>query len=202
MAIIQQQEPLQSGSTMDYDEFIRALKYLLDAAWGSKWGKFSAEGPNVSDPRNVEFPHITHNIGCLQPGMIGKNTREIKPRHRYFEAPREVNGTQPPARNIYGQVFETEMTFVIWEETNAQADKMAKQLRQLLSTYTGYFKEKGLKELIFIKQENDGGGSGLQDMHKTRTLTYFVKFEELTEVPTDIIRIMNVVDEKLQKTSE
>ena len=197
-----QVDPLQSNGTMDYEEFIRALKYLLDAAWGPNWGKFSSEGPNTTDPRNVEFPLITHNIGCLQPGRIGKNTREIKPRYRYFESLVDVNGTQPPARNIYGQIFETECTFEIWEETNAQADIMAKKFRQLLSTYTGYFKEKGLKEMYFLRQEGGTLGTGLQDMHKNRRLTYFVRFEEITEVPTDIINVINVVDEQLQKASE
>ncbi|MEK1829065.1 hypothetical protein AAAC51_07900 [Priestia megaterium] len=29
---------LQSNGSMDYEQMIKTIKYLLDAAWGSKWG--------------------------------------------------------------------------------------------------------------------------------------------------------------------
>ena len=192
----------QANGSLDYEGLMKTLKYLLDAAWGSKWGRFTPDGPNVTDPRNVEYPIVTYSLKELRPGQIGKNgTREIKPRYRHMDRNRDVNGTQPPAITIYGQVMEGEVTFEIWEETNAQADEMAKQLRVLIATYAGYLKEKGLKEIIFLKQEKGSLSSHIQDSHKVRLLTYFVKFEELNEVPTDIFHVMDVVDQKLQEES-
>lgn len=192
----------QANGSLDFEGLMKTLKYLLDAAWGPDWGRFSPDGPNVTDPRNVEYPIVTYGLQELRPGKIGKSgTREIKPRYRYMDRTRDVNGTQPPAVTIYGQVMEGEITFEIWEETNAQADEMAKQLRALIATYAGYLKEKGLKEIIFLKQQTGALSSHIQDSHKVRVLTYFVKFEELNEVPTDIFRVMEVVDKRLQEES-
>lgn len=184
---------------MDYEEMTKTIKYLLDAAWGPKWGSFTPDGPNVTDEKNVEYPIILHYLTDMRPGLIGKNTRELKPRQRYYGINEDTNGTLPPATKVYGQIFDAEIVFEVWEETNAQVDKLAKEFRQTLATYAGFLKEKGLKEIHFIRMEQDLSGSKMRDAHKTRKLVYFVKFEELTEVPTDVFHVMDVVDKKLQE---
>lgn len=203
MAIEQKRIPLQSGGTMDYEEMVKTIKYLLDASWGSEWGSLTPEGPNVTDPTNVEYPIILHYLTEMRPGVIGKNgTREIKPRYRYTGFNEDANGTLPPAVTIYGQVFDAEVVFEVWEETNAQVDQMAKQFRHTISAFTGFLKEKGLKEIQFLKMEQNPSSDKVRDAHKIRKLYYFVRFEELTEIPTDIYRVFDVVEERLQSESE
>ncbi|MES9681827.1 hypothetical protein ABWK22_02680 [Gottfriedia acidiceleris] len=194
--------PTQANGSMDYEEMTKTVKYLLDAAWGPKWGSFTPDGPNVTDETNVEYPIILHYISEMRPGLIGKNTRELKPRHRYSAINEDLNGTLPPVVKIYGQVFDAEVVFEIWEETNAKVDKLTKEFRQTLSTYTGFLKEKGLKELQFLRMETDLSNSKIRDSHKIRRLVYFVRFEELTEVPTDIFHVIDVVEKKLQEVTK
>lgn len=198
--MVEQDKPQQATDSMDYEGFMTVLKYLLDAAWGSDWGTFTPEGPNTNDPHDIQYPIITYIMDRMEPGKISKDgTREIKPRLRYIDRSRDVNGTQPPVTSIYGQVMEASISFEIWEETNAQADEMAKRFRALISTYAGYLKEKGLKEIIFVSQTPSAYSTDIQDAHKVRRLTYFVKIEELIEVPTDVFHVMDVVDKNLHK---
>lgn len=194
-------KPTQASGSMDYDEMTKTIKYLLDAAWGPKWGSFTPDGPNVTDEKNVEYPIILHYITDMRPGLIGKTTREVKPRQRYFGFNEDANGNLPPASKIYGQVFDAEVVFEIWEETNAQVSKLTKEFRQTLATYTGFLKEKGLKEIQFLRMETVFSDTNLRDSYKVRRLVYFVKFEELTEVPTDIFHVMDVVEKKLQEAT-
>lgn len=191
--------PLQASGSMDYEGLMKTIKYLLDASWGKSWGLFTASGPNTTDPRSVDYPIVIHSLEHLVPGVIGKTTREVKPRHRYFGINEDVNGTAPPAVSVYGQVFDAEISFEIWEETNEKADKLARKLRQLLATFSGYLKEKGLKEILFMKMEKKTSNLGMRDDHKVRVLTYFVKFEELHEVPIDLFKVIEVVERKLQE---
>lgn len=195
-------KPTQANGSMDYEDMAKTIKYLLDAAWGPKWGRFIPDGPNVTDDKHVEYPIIIHYLSVLQPGLIGKNTREIKPRQRYLAFNEDPNGTLPPATKIYGQVFDAEIVFEIWEETNARVDKLTKEFRQTLATYTGFLKEKGLKELQFVRMETDLSKANIRDASKTRRLVYFAKFEELTEVPVDIFRVIDVVEKRLQETTK
>ncbi|MGL4819301.1 MAG: hypothetical protein ACRC5C_04900, partial [Bacilli bacterium] len=48
-------KPLQSEGVMDYESLMTTLKYLFDAAFGSDEILFTANGPNVNDPRDVKF---------------------------------------------------------------------------------------------------------------------------------------------------
>ncbi|UOE58249.1 hypothetical protein IRB79_27895 (plasmid) [Cytobacillus oceanisediminis] len=187
---------------MDYDDLATTIKYLLDASWGPEWGNFSPDGPNVTDPTNVDYPVIVHYMSEMMPGKIGTSTRELKPRHRYFATNDEAGGGQPQAVRIYGQVFDAEVVFEIWEETNASAARLAKQFRQTLAAFTGYLKEKGLKEIQFLRMETDLSNSRIKDNYKIRRLVYFVRFEELTEVPTELFQIIEVVENRLQKDAE
>lgn len=189
--------PQQANGTMDYDDFIKTLKYLLDASWGKNWGKFVPDAPNDVDPNNVDYPIILHYINEMRPGLIGNSTRETKPRYRYHAVNPNANGNQPPGSTIYGQVFDVEVVFEVWEETNAKVEAKAKEFRQTLASFVGYLKEKGLKEIQFLKMVPKYE-STLRDAHKVRALSYLVRFEELTEVPTDIFRVFDVVNKQLQ----
>lgn len=191
---------LQSNGSMDYEQMIKTIKYLLDAAWGSNWGTFTSDGPNVTDARNVEYPIIVYSMTSLEPGLISADTREIKPRLRQSVFNDKTNGNMPPITNVYGQVFDAEIVFEIWEETNAKVDKLTKEFRQTINAFTGYLKEKGLKEIMFQKME-PVLASTMRDAHKVRRLTYLAKFEELSEVPVDIFHAFDVVDKRLRDES-
>ncbi|MGK0536213.1 hypothetical protein [Bacillus sp. 'calajunan'] len=195
-------KPTQANGSMDYEDMTKTIKHLLDAAWGTQWGSFTAEEPTVTVDKPVAYPVIIHYLKLMQPGLIGKSIREIKPRQRYLAFNEDPKGTLPPATKVYGQVFDAEVVFEIWEETNARVDKLTKEFRQTLATFTGFLKEKGLKELQFVKMETDLSKANISNVSKVRRLVYFAKFEELTEVPVDILRVIDVVEQKLQETTK
>lgn len=202
MGLTETTPPLQSSGNMDYDEFVVVMKYLLDASWGENWGAFTPDNPNVTDAKNIKFPIIVHYLNELQPGVVGKGTKEIKPRYRYLGKNSTPDRANINATTIYGQMLDAEVVFEVWGETNGEVNEMTKRLRQTINAFTGYLKEKGLHEIQFLKMEPDLGGSKMNDSYKIRKLRYFIKFEEITEVPSDIFRIFDVVDKKLQEETK
>lgn len=192
----------QADGTMDYEQMMQTLKYLLDAAWGPNWGRITPDGPNVTDPNNLEMPIIVHYLNFLEPGLVGKTTRELRPRFRMLEREEDANGTMPPLVKVMGQVFDAEIVFEVWEETNFQVERMARMLRETLAIYAGYLKEKGLKEFHFARMETELSDREISDRHKVRRLSYFVKFEEITLVPTDTLKVIEVVEERLQQQAK
>lgn len=192
----------RADGAMDYDQLTETIKYLLDAAWGPKWGQFTPDGPNVTNPHDINYPIIVHYLQHMEPGLVGKNTREIRPRYRQMEETPDANGTMPPLTKVMGQVFDGVIVFEVWEETNFQVNKLARRFRETLSIYSGFLKGKGLKEFQFLKMETDLWDSKIHDAHKVRRLSYFVKFEEITTVPIDVLRVMDVVEERLQEIAE
>ena len=181
----------QAEGSLDYDGFTTLMKRLLYAAWGDKWGVFTADSPTGNNPESIVFPVITYSLKYLRPGQVGKNTREIRPRHRFTEYREDTNGTAPPSSIIKGQVMDGEVVFEVWEESNSKAEKLAKKFRDFMTIYAGYFKSQGLRNIQFAMMNDQPENGRLKDNTFCRKLIYQIQFEELTEVPTDIFNIID-----------
>jgi len=90
--------------------------------------------------------------------------------------------------------MDAEIVFEVWEESNAKAEKLAKKFRDFMTIYSGYFKEQGLKNMVFVLMSATPNGEILRDNAVCRKLVYFVKFEELTEIPVDVIKTIEVAN--------
>lgn len=180
---------------LDYDQFTTLIRRMLIAAWGDKWGTFVADAPTGGDPTDIKLPIITYQLSKLTAGKVGENRREIRPRLRNTYREQNIDGNAPPITEILGQYMDAEIVFEVWEESNAKAEKLAKKFRDFMKIYAGYFKEQGLKEIYFILMSATPNGEILRDNSVCRKLVYFVKFEELTEVPVDIIKTIEVAAE-------
>lgn len=185
---------------LDYDEFTTLIRRLLIAAWGDKWGTFVADAPSGGDPTDIKLPIITYQLSKMTPGKVGDSRREIRPRlrHQYRD---EETGSAPPVTEVLGRMMDAEIVFEVWEESNAKAEKLAKKFRDFMTIYSGYFKEQGLKNIVFVLMSATPNGEILRDNAVCRKLVYFVKFEELTEIPVDIIKTIAVAN-KLKAQEE
>jgi hypothetical protein len=184
----------QSEGNLDYDGFTTLMNRLITAAWGDKWGTFTADAPSGNDPSNIEFPIITYNLKFLRPGLVGKSTREIRARHRYTDY-RDVDGTQPTATIIKGQAMDAEVVFEIWEESNVKVEKLAKKFRDFMTIYSGYFVNQGLRGIQFLMMNDQSENGRFRDNTVCRKLIYQVQFEELTEIPTDVFNIIDTASQ-------
>jgi hypothetical protein len=188
---------LQAEGTLDYDGFTTLLKRLLTAAWGDKWGVFTSDAPLGNDPNNITFPVITYALKFMQPGKVGKTTREIRPRQRMIEYLDDVNGTAPNANTILGQVMDAEVVFEVWEDSNADVEKLAKRFRDFMTIYSGYFKSQGLRNIRFAMMNDISEGGRIRENAVCRKLIYQVQFEELTVVPSDVFNIIDTSKNQL-----
>jgi hypothetical protein len=174
---------LQAQKSCNFEEFTDIVFRLLNAAWGPDWGTFCEAFPNGTDPQNVKTPIITYKLTEMRPGIIGKDTREIKARHRETIIPQDDPST---AIEIYGRILDSNVVFEIWEENNTKASKVATRFMDLMDMYTGFIKSQGVKEVIFQKYSNDTNSAWKDDI-VSRQLDYFVRFEHLHEVRSDVI---------------
>jgi hypothetical protein len=176
---------LQANGTCDFEGFTDIVFRLLNAAWGPNWGMFVEDYPNNSfDGSDVTTPIITYKLTEMKPGQIGRDgTREIKPRHRETIVPNDDPST---AIQIYGRIFDAIVEFEIWEENNTKASKLATKFLDFMDMYTGYIKQQGVKEIIFQKFTNDTT-TALNDNMVSRKIEYFVRFEHLNEVHSDVL---------------
>lgn len=181
------QPRLRAEEMMDFDKLTTTISYLLNAAWEEGWGTFTSDFPSGNDATQTSAPIIVYSLQEMHPGLIGRNTREIKPRHRGY-IPTEPDGNGPSFIEIKGQTFDGVLRFEVYAENNHRVEQLGRDFRALLDTYTGYLKQKGLKEIILNRIQNANGIKRGADDLSCRYIDYDVRFEEQWEVPTEKLR--------------
>jgi hypothetical protein len=181
---------LQADAACDLNQFISLVHKLLNAAWGEKWGTFCEAFPNGQDPESVNLPAITYKVKSKRPGVISKDgTREIKPRHRKdYQVPPGENDDLIDLVSVYAQWMDHDIVFEVWEETNTQLTVLAERFEDFMMTYAGYFKSKGVGEIIFDHMLNDYGARTWRDNLVSRSYSYYVRLERYVVVPTSVIK--------------
>lgn len=180
---------LESEQACDLNEFINLVHRLLNAAWGEEWGTFCEAFPNGQDPQNVKLPAITYMVKRKRPGLISKDgTREIKPRHRKDYLVPDGEDKVADLVSIYAQWLDHDIVFDVWAETNTELTPFAERFEEFMMTYAGYFKSKGVGEIIFDDMVNEYGARGWRDNLVSRRYSYYVRLERHVLVPTNVIK--------------
>lgn len=194
---------LQAEKSANYEDFTDIVMYLLNAAWGKDWGTFCEAFPNGTDPTSVQFPVITYLLKEMRPGVVGNGqTREIKPRLRgtFIE---DKGDDTPKATEVYGRMLDCDFLFEVWEENNAKATVLAQRFLSFMDMYTGYIKSQGVKEVIFQTLNTDMETGGWKDNIVGRKLQYYVRFEHLNEVPSDVLeKVTGIVSARAEMSDD
>lgn len=198
MAVNNEVKRLKADGNLDYDAFTTLVGQLLRAAWGDKWGTYSSESPVGGDPNNVSTPVITYSLREMVIGKVGKNTMEMRARVRE-QIRQEVNGNAPAIIEVRGQLYDAQVVFECWEESNSKVEKLAKRFRDFMNIYSPYFMQQGLGHINFVLMNDKPEDTKMQDNLRCRKFVYFVKFEELTEIPTDILKTIEVAERMRHK---
>lgn len=172
---------MSEGEALQYDDFTDLLYRLFSNAWGDGWGTFTEEFPTTTTPSDIAYPIITYAVVEMQPAMVGKNVREIKPRIRSYNNV-VVNGKSEDVVKVLAQRLDYVIEFRIWEENNKKLQELSKRFRDFMKSYTGYIMQKGTPVLIFQRMERkeaNFGDSGVSQSHY-----YLVRLEEVTIVPS------------------
>lgn len=138
---------------LDFAGFVDSLKKFIDNTWEDGWGELSMDAPTSNDPTSVSLPMITCDIVSRVPSQ---RTKGIKARQTgVFPDPEDDNYSIIVSRKWFDVVAE----FLVMDNTNREAMDLANRFELFIDTYTGFFKEQGVSELIF-KDEVDARLSG------------------------------------------
>ena len=175
-----EQRRLKSDESMDFDKFIDSLFTVLKMTWGAEWGTFTMNKPQLSDINQISMPYIVYSTVSIVPGMQG-TVRELRPRlrERIHKEPEEGSTVEPGYFEVYGRVFDTTVEFIIYAENNRKANLLAKRFREVIETYTGLFKQKGLLGINFVSENDRNQRENSEENLASRSIRYTLRTEEL-----------------------
>ena len=156
----------------DLDKLMVMINELVTKTMKKDKVEFSPdEGARpIADPeKKISHPYIFFDIISSVPAT------ELKPRIREtFAEDAEDNRTGV----IYGQTFDALVQFNILACDYLTATKVMKALEELLFTYTAYFKQRGVSELIFSQRFTDKNWDMYRQSCSVRSLQYRVRYEK------------------------
>lgn len=167
---------LQSEKSCTYPEFISYVEYLVNQVFA---GSLKFMRDIYADPKTIPAPCITYKLISKVPGIIGKDSREIKPRER-GRYPDPINPDSEII--IMGQKFDILVQFDIWGRDNQEADQYEIRFEQTMLKYLGFFIQNGIAGMFFDSQLADKDAQSLRVDLSCRSLRYLIQFETLTEV--------------------
>ncbi|HDX9673985.1 TPA: hypothetical protein ROY08_001242 [Bacillus cereus] len=160
---------LRSDKPITFLSFVDDLQRLWKEA--GLPGEFIRYSPIKED---AAFPRITYRVVERK---INQDIKDIKPRFR---------GTiRHPYRDgeyvdIFGQVFDLAVEFVIYSESAEEADEMVLDLEEFIQNYTGHFKKNGVQEILFNSQGSDEVIQSQRINIAKRPMYYKMRFEKIT----------------------
>lgn len=160
-------------SCITVDQLIDNLRRLLDAAWGVDWGELTEEITVYNNPESTKIPRVVFHLLSRRPNE--KLTPLKKRFYESFEDP-YYKGYNV---EVWRKWYDCKVAFRCYAQTNREARRLANRLEAFIDYYTGYFKEHGLSELIFLGEEEPGNTGLDAGFIPVRTLLYLLRIEEI-----------------------
>ena len=170
-------KPLKATKNATLEDFISMLAKICSRslkAWQVEL--IPDEGATLKNEKNLDHPVILYEVINRIPKL------ERKPR-QLEEIVEEVDpDKQTRLGRIWSQRFSCVIQFNVIASDYSTANAVMTTLEDTIFTYTGYFKSKGVAELIFKRHFTDRTYDRYRQWLSVRSLQYDIEIEKLTTV--------------------
>lgn len=179
----------RAQGNINIDGFSTKIKELLDNAWEDGWGDFTVNGVKKEVIENMPLPLVIFDVINRTPskGKIG-----LKPRATEIMIDPENNDY---SIILHRKWFDAVVEFLVLDATNQDAMKLAERLELFIETYTGFFKEAGISELIFQEEVDSRFSKNYVEGVPSRCLRYQLVLERIV---SERVRTTKEVRSKIQ----
>ena len=166
----------------DVDELATIIKVLLELSWGKNWGEIIPEF--IEDDTNPVFPKIVYDV----------NTRELsehssKKPTLYNHVKEEVDGVETgDGFNVYRQWYDTIVEFNFYHHTTKEARKLMHNFENVINTYIGLIKSKGLSEMMYLEEIPSEKSMKYKPGIPMKSNAYYVRFECIHKVRVSLLK--------------
>ena len=186
-----QQSQRAEGNTDMYG-FAEKVAEILDNSWEDGWGTFTINGNKDSNIDKLQLPMIVFDVVERTPS---RNKAGLKSRIMEMQIdPEDENYSLI----IHRKWFDATVEFLVLDTTNQNAIKLADRFELFIDTFTGFFKEAGVSELIFAKEVDSRLSKNYIDGVPSRCLRYQMVIERIV---VERVRTTKEVRSKIQATS-
>ncbi len=175
---------LRANKAASFDDFIKMTSNLVcltmdDLEYDVEFVPQDVQDRIIDPDIKTDKVFITYNLVSREP------LREIKPMAREeIKEKCDVSGEERRG-TIYGQKYNCEVQFNIFASEYKIANEVMKIFEDMLFSFTGYMKERGISNILFKKQFTDSDFNIYRKSLSVRNLRYTIETESLIVVMSD-----------------
>ena len=170
---------LKAAKNATLTDFIAMVARLCDKSLKKYRVKFIPdEGATIADPaKQLEQPTILYRV------IERKPKNELKMRHSEdFTEVIDKTGNKTRKGQVWSQRQSCIVQFDVIASDYAMSDAVMSYFEDMIFTYTGYFKSKGIAEVYFKKYYTDTSIDRYRQYLSVRSIQYFVEIEKQTTI--------------------
>ncbi len=163
------------GATLD--DFLSMVKKIVEKTMKKDCVEFIPdEGARaLLDPSSeIDHPIIYYTLISRAP-----RSNELKPKVRQDIYERNPDGSVARQGTIFAQIMDCEVQFNIVASDYSLANRVMSAFEGAMLSYTGYFKQNGVSELLFKRQYTDSNLDIYRQKMSVRSLVYHVVIENI-----------------------
>lgn len=188
---------VEKVNTMDFKGFIDEVYILTEIFLGTGWGLFTQKKPTFSETKDIQMPQIVYSLNKREPGLVGKETRELKPRIRETKTNIDNQGYKT-VTEVYGRVIDCTVEFIIYGSNNKETDELTNDFREMMDRYQVVLAKKGMHKMWYLEDIQRSDRENLNDPVSSRSISYKVTLEEQYSVEKDTISKIIVLADNLR----
>lgn len=165
------------GNINDFDDFME----LIHRLWTSVHPdcQFIEEWPTDADPENLQYPAIVYDMGA-------RKHSEDMPQGQKPRVMKSYPDHEQPGYNITEATewFDCIAEFHVHGNSKREAREWKNKLESFLLGYTGFFKQQGVQEFLFIEEEKPVVSTFYRQELPHRVLRYKVRIQRTQVIRT------------------
>lgn len=182
----------RADGNIDLFGFAEHVSQMLTNAWEDNWGTFTINGDKKENIENLPLPMIVFDVVERVPSSKMKGLKA-----RITEV-----AIDPTDSNysiiVHRKWFDAIVEFLVLDATNQDAIRLADRFELFIDTFTGFFKEAGVSELIFHKEIDSRLSKNYIEGVPSRCLRYQLVIERIV---VERVRTTKEVRSRLQALS-
>lgn len=178
-------EMLRAEKGASFDNFIEMVSKLVCLTMEEDNVEFLPDENQhvIIDPDiKIDKTYITYRLISRSP------EREIKPMAREEIIEPGIDESNKRRGIVYGQRYDCLVQFNVFASEYKTANKVMKNFEEMIFSFTGYMKSKGVQNILFKGQSTDTDFNVYRKTMSVRSLKYEVKIEDLIVIFNDKIQ--------------
>ncbi|MGO0905020.1 hypothetical protein ACTPC6_04520 [Clostridioides difficile] len=160
----------------NFEKIEEILEYILKIELEDNWGVISFETIKKDETDKIILPQISYNVKLRE---ISKGKSYKPTLTDVIDELDENEEKTGKVIKVYRQSFDCILEFRFLDKTQKECRRLMEVFEDIIASYTGFLKQKGLGEIFFLKETSTEDNINFDKNISVKISEYFIRLEKI-----------------------